>query len=145
MPYIAPKSANMPVACIGRTNSLPCADGGIAVPGTSRCRNHGGKAWAGKPRNRQAEYNNREYKINRKAAIQREPVCHWGFPGCTGRSTQADHLIPVAEGGTGALENLVGACGRCNALRGASLGGTVTKARRQAKETSNVRPFKQRS
>jgi 5-methylcytosine-specific restriction endonuclease McrA len=124
-------SVNMPRACIGRTNPLPCADGGIAVPGTSRCRNHGGKAWAGKPRSRQAHYNAAEYRANRQIVIQREPVCHWQLKGCTGKSTQADHLIPLAQGGTYALENLVGACARCNAARGASLGGRVTKARRR--------------
>ena len=124
------KPTMMPVACITCGKAIPS--------GTSRCKDHGGAAWAGKPRNRQAEYNNREYKLNRKTAIQREPVCHWQLPGCTSRSTQADHVIPVAQGGTGALENLVGACGRCNALRGASLGGRVTKARRE-QGGSNVR------
>jgi hypothetical protein len=84
MPMKPTMTTNMPVACIGRTNSLPCADGGIAVPGTSRCRNHGGKAWAGKPRNRQAEYNNREYKIQpqgRDPARARVPLGVSGLHG----------------------------------------------------------------
>ena len=109
-----------------------CITCGVLIPhGTSRCKAHGGQAWAGKPRNRQLEYRTPEYRANRKIVLEREPRCHWGFKGCTGRSTSADHLVAVAEGGTNELSNLVGACGRCNALRGASLGGVVTKARRE--------------
>ena len=122
----------MPRACIG--GSGPCADGGIAVPGRSRCRNHGGKAWAGQPASRQLSYRSPEYRRNRKLVLEREPVCHWRLKGCTRKSTQADHVVPVAQGGDDSLENLVGACGRCNAFRGASLGGRVAKARRQQRD-----------
>lgn len=109
-----------------------CITCGVLIPlGTSRCKAHGGGSWSGKPRNRQLEYRTPEYRRNRKIVLAREPHCHWGFKGCTGRSTSADHVIPVAQGGTNELENLVGACGRCNALRGSSLGGTVTKLRRE--------------
>ena len=134
MAEIPMKPTMMPVACI------TC--GRLCPPGTSRCKDHGGQAWAGKPRNRQAEYNNRGYKANRAKILEGHPPCHWGFRGCTGKATTADHLIALAEGGPSDLANLVPACGRCNAFRGASLGGRVTKARRRKEGGSNVRPIR---
>lgn len=45
-------------------------------------------------------------------------VCRW----CGARATQADHLVPLAEGGDRLdLANLVASCGPCNARRGAQL------------------------
>ena len=102
-----------------------------SVPGRSRCRDHGGKVWAGKPPARQAAYRNPEYLANRKLAIEREPTCHWGLPGCRGKSTTADHLKAVSAGGGNGLDNLVGSCWPCNLRRGASLGGQVSKLRRK--------------
>jgi 5-methylcytosine-specific restriction endonuclease McrA len=81
-----------------------------------------------------------DYKTNRRIALEREPRCHWGLRGCTVKSTTADHLIAVAEGGSNELSNLVGACARCNAARGSALGGAVTKARRR--QTTNVIPIR---
>ena len=114
-------------ACITCGTAYPRDAGGCPNP---RCWRHKG-AWVGRPRHRQLEYRTAEYKANRKIVLEREPVCHWRLKGCTGKSTQADHVVPVAQGGGNGLENLVGACGRCNALRGSSLGGQVTKLRRK--------------
>jgi hypothetical protein len=41
-----------------------CSDNGIAVSGRSRCKAHGGRAWAGKSASRQAKYNDPTYKAN---------------------------------------------------------------------------------
>jgi 5-methylcytosine-specific restriction endonuclease McrA len=116
-----------------------CITCGVLIPlGTSRCKAHGGQAWSGKPAGRQSAYRDPVYKANRKTVIEREPRCHWGLRGCTGKSTTADHLIAVAQGGSNELSNLVGACARCNAARGASLGGQTTKSRRrQMNKTAN--------
>ena len=35
-----------------------------------------------------------------------------------GHSTTRDHLLPKSRGGANARSNIVGACGRCNALKG---------------------------
>ena len=122
---------------------VACITCGIPIPyGRSRCADHGGKPWSGVPRARQATYNAPEYKKNRQIVLEREPVCHWRLRGRTGKSTTADHLVAVAEGGSNTLENLVGACARCNAARGAALGGRVTKARRRE---ANVIPLKRRT
>ena len=95
-----------------------------AVPGRSRCADHG-RAWAGAGGSRGSAWT-----AIAKRVVAEEPTCHWGFPGCTERSTEADHLTPKALGGSDDPSNLVGSCASCNHKRGSSLGGQVTKARR---------------
>lgn len=41
-------------------------------------------------------------------------VCQIREPGCTGEATTVDHIVPVAEGGSDAADNLRGACPGCN-------------------------------
>jgi 5-methylcytosine-specific restriction endonuclease McrA len=66
------------------------------------------------------------YRRNRAIAIKREPICHW----CHLRpSTTADHLLSVANSGSNELSNLVGACARCNELRGGAEGRATAKRR----------------
>ena len=113
--------------CLGGAG--PCADGGLAVAGRSRCRNHGGKSWARVPAERLARYRDPVYQHNRALALAREPICHWRMPGCTGRSTTADHLISIARGGDNSLRNLVGACSSCNQRRGGAEGRATAKRR----------------
>lgn len=113
--------------CLG--GSGPCADGGLAVPGRSRCRNHGGKAWARQPPERLAHYRDPLYLRNRPIVLARDPLCRLGLPGCTGRSTTVDHVISIARGGSNDLDNLVGACAHCNQLRGGAEGRATVKRR----------------
>ena len=49
------------------------------------------------------------------------------LPRCTGRSTTVDHVISVARGGGNDLDNLVGACARCNQIRGGAEGRATVK------------------
>jgi 5-methylcytosine-specific restriction endonuclease McrA len=98
------------------------------VPGRSRCRAHGGGAWARQPPARQVEYSSGEYQQNRRLVIAREPTCHWRLPGCTQISTTADHVLGLSKGGDHALPNLVGSCRSCNEKRG----GAEGRARRKA-------------
>ena len=101
-----------------------------AVRGRSRCKDHGGKAWARQPASRRTQYNDLEYQRNRKIVLEQEPICHW----CRLRpSTTADHVRSVAKGGGHELENLVGACARCNERRGAAEGRATTKRRAAAR------------
>lgn len=44
-------------------------------------------------------------------------ACWLKLPGCAGRATTKDHVIPVAQGGTDAIENLRPACASCNSTR----------------------------
>ena len=50
-------------------------------------------------------------------------LCHW----CGATATECDHIIEHDRGGTDTLDNLVPACKRCNARRGAQY-----KANKQA-------------
>ncbi len=43
--------------------------------------------------------------------------CWLELPGCTGLATTKDHVVPVAHGGTDAMENFRPACGSCNSKR----------------------------
>ena len=56
-----------------------------------------------------------EHKAWRLAVLNR---CGWRCktqgPGCEGRATQADHIIPVAEGGLTIMENGAGICVTCH-------------------------------
>jgi 5-methylcytosine-specific restriction endonuclease McrA len=101
----------------------------FCVPGRSRCRECGGGAWARVPKARTLAYADPTYRRNRVIAIQREPECHWRLPGCTLKSTTADHLLSVAKGGSHELENLVGACASCNQWRGGAEGRETQKRR----------------
>jgi len=99
-----------------------------ALKKPSRCPEHR-SGWDRKPKERDLAYIDARYKANREIILAREPMCHWRLPGCTGKSTQADHLIAVSRGGSNDLGNLVGSCENCNRRRGVSL-GNQTKRRR---------------
>ena len=111
--------------------SRRCSDGGIAVSGTSRCRAHTTYGWGSKKNKavRDANYVNPAYRRNREVTLMREPTCHWRLPGCALKSTQADHLFPVSEGGSNSLKNLVGSCRHCNEARGRDLGNQMKRRR----------------
>lgn len=40
---------------------------------------------------------------------------------CGSDATEIDHVVPVALGGSGAVRNLVAACGDCNSRKGATV------------------------
>jgi 5-methylcytosine-specific restriction endonuclease McrA len=94
----------------------------------SRCPQHR-FGWDKKPADRDLAYQGPEYARNRKIALEREPTCHWHLPGCTGRSTQADHVVAVSRGGSNDLSNLVGSCESCNRRRGIDLGNQTRRGR----------------
>ena len=51
--------------------------------------------WSGRP-----EFSSAEHKRWRRAVLRRaQGRCEVGGPDCTGVATQADHIVPVAEGG----------------------------------------------
>jgi 5-methylcytosine-specific restriction endonuclease McrA len=55
----------------------------------------------------------------RKLVLERDRyVCQLQFPGCTGKATHADHVIPRRFGGTDDPANLRASCATCNLRRG---------------------------
>jgi 5-methylcytosine-specific restriction endonuclease McrA len=115
--------------CIGGPG--PCADGGRAVPGRSRCRNHGGKAWARQPASRRDHYSDPEYVRNRRIVLADSPTC--AYPGCYAPATTADHIRPVSQGGDNSIENLRPMCRRHNEQLGGALGRAALKRRAAAR------------
>ena len=101
--------------------------------GVWRCQRHKPSwGWSSKrdKATRDAHYVSASYRRNRAIAIQREPRCHWGYVGCTGKSTQADHLVPVSQGGDNSLANLVASCRHCNEARGRATGNAAKRRHR---------------
>jgi 5-methylcytosine-specific restriction endonuclease McrA len=64
----------------------------------------------------------REWGKLSKQVAREEPICWLQLPGCTGRSTGADHYYPVKTHPhlKDVRENLRGACLHCNTARGAT-------------------------
>jgi 5-methylcytosine-specific restriction endonuclease McrA len=99
--------------------------------GVVDCQRHGRRSgWqhrASPPLN----YADAVYIRNRKILLSDGPLCHW----CKiQKATTADHLRGAPQGGDHSLSNLVPACADCNRLRGASLGGQVTRAKRKRRD-----------
>lgn len=106
MPIEHVKGVQHPRACIGGRG--PCADGGIAVPGQSRCRNHMAKhgwgKYALKHPERAAFYASAGWRERRARHLFSNPFCVV----CGEKATAADHIINLASGGTfdGPLQSL---------------------------------------
>lgn len=59
-------------------------------------------------------YATAEYKRNRKAVLEGSAyTCHY----CKGPANTADHIVPVSQGGTNEITNLLPACLSCNSTR----------------------------
>jgi len=60
-------------------------------------------------------YDTAEYRRNRKIILEQSNyICHY----CTGPATTADHIVPVSQGGTNELSNLLPACHNCSTIWG---------------------------
>jgi hypothetical protein len=87
----------------------------LVYDGASRCPAHhrrNGK-WDAK-----RGYTNRTattgHKKRRERILRRDPMCQLGFPGCTGTSTVADHIVCLAAGGADVDTNMQGVCRKCS-------------------------------
>lgn len=65
------------------------------------------------------------YQRNRRTLLRFRPRCYR----CGRPATTADHIVPLAEGGSHAITNLRPACEQCNKSRGGILGRTRQLAR----------------
>jgi hypothetical protein len=66
-----------------------------------------------------ALYRTNRWRLLALRVVKEEPTCWLRLPGCTYRSTTADHIIPVSVRPDLALmrTNCRGACHSCNSLR----------------------------
>jgi len=67
--------------------------------------------------------------------------CQTKGPGCERRATQADHIIPVAEGGQTTMENGAGICVTCHKIKTQAETASPSAGEvDHAKSTEEVRP-----
>ncbi|WP_373887233.1 HNH endonuclease [Actinomyces bowdenii] len=77
-----------------------------------------------------------EYRRWRETVLRRDRfACQLGLPGCTRRATEADHIVPVAEGGT-LLDTCNGqaTCASCHKTK------TQAESLRGRRRRSRLRP-----
>lgn len=88
-----------------------CAKCDTRVIGKPYCKTHTPIDWpTGNSRTATAEH-----KAWRKQVLARaKGVCQIHGTTCTYRATEADHILPVAEGGTTTLDNGQAACPPCH-------------------------------
>jgi len=114
-------------ACI--VGNSGCADGGMALPGTSRCSAHQRSNWGSFNPDHAAVYRGQPWVELRKRVLREEPVC--AEPGCSARSTSVDHVISLSDGGA-PLErsNVRGMCYEHHKRRSSQQGAEARKRRR---------------
>jgi len=66
------------------------------------------------------KFNTWEWRKLSNRVIREEPTCRIRLPGCTGKSTTTDHIIPrwLRPDLTMVRSNLRGACRQCNSALG---------------------------
>lgn len=73
------------------------------------------KAWTSTRKSRQARGYGREHELMREQVLMEEPLCRpCQAQGRVEPSTIADHIKPLAEGGTGERSNYQGICKPCH-------------------------------
>jgi 5-methylcytosine-specific restriction endonuclease McrA len=112
--------------CIARGRG--CSDGGMALPGTSRCRNHTRSNWGVYRPEHTHVYRNSEWTSARARVLREQPVCAVG--GCGARSSEVDHITPLSHGGPPYdRQNLRGLCSDHHHQRSSAQGGAARKAK----------------
>lgn len=86
-----------------------CSDDGIAVPGRSRCRAHGGGSWERTDPSSKKRYD-AAWRAVRARVLREKPSCAL----CGSLATDVDHIVAVADGGTDDRSNLRGLCLPCH-------------------------------
>nr|MBA2600219.1 HNH endonuclease [Actinomycetota bacterium] len=97
----------LPRACI--LSGPGCSDGGDAVPGKSRCRAHGGGAWARVDPANKGRYGS-SWQAIRARVLRESPRCQI----CGKPATDVDHIRAHADGGTDDRSNLRALCNPCH-------------------------------
>ena len=76
-----------------------------------------------------------DWARRRTLVLRRDPHCRIAGPGCTGRSTEADHVIP---GDNHDLSNLQGLCAPCHKAKTLAERPTTPSRRRPAPQHPGV-------
>jgi 5-methylcytosine-specific restriction endonuclease McrA len=117
-------------ACILRGPG--CNDGGIAVPGTSRCKAHTNSNWARSKHPYSSVYKSSRWTDLRKRVLREEPIC--AVEGCNERSSSVDHIKSLGNGGDPYdRSNLRGMCYPHHKKRSSQQGAEARKRARRSK------------
>jgi hypothetical protein len=92
-----------------------CSDGGRAVSGKSRCAYHGGGAWQRTDPSSKHRYDS-AWRELRARVLKEEPTCR----ACGAPSSDVDHIIAAADGGSDDRANLRALCNPCHKKHTAS-------------------------
>ncbi len=77
-----------------------------------------------------ANIHTRAWRKIRAVVLERDRwECQLEYPGCQGRATHVDHVLPIRFGGTNSLANLRAACRSCNLRRGDGTNGCLGDVR----------------
>lgn len=99
-----------------------------ALPGRSRCKEHGGGSWARVNPAAKGHYGADWRKI-RAQVLREQPRCE-----CGQRATDVDHIIARADGGTDARANLRALCYPCHRRHTAEQNRARHKRRKERPE-----------
>lgn len=93
----------------------PCTTcGTFTVGACGDCRRAAARARQRRRGTRQQLGYTAEYQRNRRQVLAGHPACHW----CgVAPATVTDHVVPLSQGGSNELGNLVPSCVPCNARR----------------------------
>lgn len=104
-----------------------CSDGGLALPGASRCAAHS-RSWRKslEMQARSSLYDSPQWRERRKRQLAEFPYCAH----CGAMASIADHIENIGAGGSfeGPLQSL---CRPCHAKKTAAEGGRAAKAKRR--------------
>lgn len=59
----------------------------------------------------------RQSRTTRAAVLARYPTCYLQYDGCTGTSTEDDHVVPRSQHGSDDLSNRRGVCKHCHRIK----------------------------
>lgn len=94
----------MPTAPKSRCLDPDCPEWAVS---RGRCADHADRAWA-RPSANTRKLSGRDRERFRRAVLRRDAVCR--AMGCPEPATEADHIIPVADGGANHIDNGQGLC-----------------------------------
>ena len=85
--------------------------------GSGRCSKHPRKVWA--PYYQQgSRISGRTLQHARKRLFSKTPLCEWcSLAGKVELATVRDHIVPLAEGGLDAIDNVQALCEPCHAVK----------------------------
>lgn len=120
----------MPIARACIVGGRGCSDGGRALPGTSRCRNHTRSNWGSYRPEHAPVYRTRQWTDIRSRVLREQPIC--AEDGCGARSVEVDHIVPLSRGGPPyERSNFRGLCSDHHRQRSSKQGAEATKKKRR--------------